>query len=70
MGRNGSGKTTLLRVIAGLAGADAGSVWRAAGRVAYLPQNPAALLHRESVARRGGLDAARRARRRGGAAAA
>ena len=50
MGRNGSGKTTLLRVIAGLVKPRAGSAWRAAGRVAYLPQNPAALLHRETVA--------------------
>ncbi len=49
MGRNGSGKTTLLRVIAGLAAPSSGSVWRTAGRVAYLPQNPAALLHRETV---------------------
>jgi energy-coupling factor transport system ATP-binding protein len=50
MGRNGSGKSTLLRVIAGLAAARSGIVWRERGRVAYLPQNPAALLHRESVA--------------------
>jgi energy-coupling factor transport system ATP-binding protein len=50
MGRNGSGKTTLLRVIAGLVAPRSGSVWRAKGRVAYLPQNPAALLHRSSVA--------------------
>ena len=50
MGRNGSGKTTLLRVIAGLVAPRSGSVSRSAGRVAYLPQNPAALLHRESVA--------------------
>ena len=50
MGRNGSGKTTLLRVIAGLIKPRSGSAWRAAGRVAYLPQNPAALLHRETVA--------------------
>ncbi len=49
IGRNGSGKTTLLRVIAGLLPARAGEVWRATGRVAYLPQNPAALLHRETV---------------------
>jgi energy-coupling factor transporter ATP-binding protein EcfA2 len=50
MGRNGSGKSTLLRLIAGLAPATAGDVWRTPGRVAYLPQNPAALLHRDSVA--------------------
>ncbi|MDQ6845961.1 MAG: ATP-binding cassette domain-containing protein, partial [Candidatus Dormibacteraeota bacterium] len=50
MGRNGSGKTTLLRVIAGLIKPRSGSAWRVAGRVAYLPQNPAALLHRETVA--------------------
>ncbi len=50
MGRNGAGKSTLLRVIAGLAAPRSGTVWREQGRVAYLPQNPAALLHRESVA--------------------
>jgi energy-coupling factor transport system ATP-binding protein len=50
MGPNGSGKTTLLRVIAGLAAARTGTVWRTGGRVAYLPQNPYALLHRQSVA--------------------
>ncbi len=50
MGRNGAGKTTLLRVVAGLAAARSGAVWREQGRVAYLPQNPAALLHRDSVA--------------------
>jgi energy-coupling factor transport system ATP-binding protein len=50
MGRNGAGKSTLLRVIAGLAAPRTGGVWRAPGRVAYLPQNPASLLHRESVA--------------------
>jgi energy-coupling factor transport system ATP-binding protein len=50
MGRNGAGKSTLLRVIAGFAAPRAGSVWREPGRVAYLPQNPAALLHRQSVA--------------------
>ena len=48
-GRNGSGKTTLLRTIAGLAPPLAGLVRRAPGRVAYLPQNPTALLHRETV---------------------
>jgi energy-coupling factor transport system ATP-binding protein len=50
MGRNGAGKTTLLRVIAGLATPRSGTVWREPGRIAYLPQNPAALLHRETVA--------------------
>jgi len=49
MGDNGAGKTTLLRVIAGLITPSAGTAWRAPGRVAYLPQNPAALLFRESV---------------------
>ena len=49
MGANGSGKTTLLRTLAGLSQAAAGTVWRRGGRVAYLPQNPGALLHRESV---------------------
>jgi energy-coupling factor transport system ATP-binding protein len=50
MGANGAGKTTLLRTIAGLVEPRSGSAWRRPGRVAYLPQNPAALLHRESVA--------------------
>lgn len=50
MGGNGSGKTTLLRTLAGLAQPRAGTVWRREGRTAYLPQNPAALLHRETVA--------------------
>ncbi len=50
MGGNGSGKTTLLRLLAGLLRPASGGVWRAPGRVAYLPQNPAALLHRETVA--------------------
>jgi energy-coupling factor transport system ATP-binding protein len=50
MGRNGAGKTTLLRVIAGLVAPRAGTVRRAQQRTAYLPQNPAALLHRETVA--------------------
>ncbi|MBV8300938.1 MAG: ATP-binding cassette domain-containing protein, partial [Candidatus Dormibacteraeota bacterium] len=49
-GANGSGKTTLLRTIAGLMPPLAGSVERAPGRVAYLPQNPLALLHRATVA--------------------
>lgn len=50
MGPNGAGKTTLLRAIAGLLRPRAGTATRAAGRAAYLPQNPAALLHRATVA--------------------
>jgi energy-coupling factor transport system ATP-binding protein len=49
VGSNGSGKTTLLRAIAGLRPPLTGRVERAPGRVAYLPQDPAALLHRPSV---------------------
>lgn len=37
-GRNGAGKSTLLRVIAGDVDAEAGSVQRADGRIAYLSQ--------------------------------
>jgi energy-coupling factor transport system ATP-binding protein len=48
-GRNGSGKTTLLRVLAGLLKPLAGTVERSAGRTAYLPQDPAALLHQPTV---------------------
>ena len=48
-GPNGSGKTTLLRTIAGLAPPLAGRVERRPGRVAYLPQEPGLLLHRDSV---------------------
>ena len=48
-GANGSGKTTLLRTIAGLLPPLAGSVERRPGRIAYLPQNPSALLHRATV---------------------
>ena len=49
MGPNGAGKTTLLRTIAGLLTPLSGTVNRAPGRVAYLPQNPMALLHRPTV---------------------
>lgn len=49
MGPNGGGKTTLLRVLGGLLPCRAGTVDRVPGRVAYLPQDPAALLHRPSV---------------------
>jgi energy-coupling factor transport system ATP-binding protein len=48
-GANGSGKTTLLRTIAGLLPPLAGRVERRPGRIAYLPQNPSALLHRATV---------------------
>jgi energy-coupling factor transport system ATP-binding protein len=48
-GANGSGKTTLLRTIAGLLPPLSGSVERSPGRIAYLPQNPSALLHRATV---------------------
>ncbi len=49
-GPNGGGKTTLLRTLAGLQKPLAGAVERRPSRVAYLPQDPAALLHRPSVA--------------------
>jgi energy-coupling factor transport system ATP-binding protein len=49
VGPNGGGKTTLLRTIAGLLPPIAGSTERSPGRIAFLPQNPMALLHRPSV---------------------
>lgn len=48
-GPNGSGKTTLLRTVAGLLPVLSGRVERRPGRVAYLPQDPGVLLHRQSV---------------------
>jgi energy-coupling factor transport system ATP-binding protein len=50
VGPNGGGKTTLLRTIAGLITPIAGTTERTPGRVAFLPQNPMALLHRATVA--------------------
>lgn len=49
MGPNGHGKTTVLRAIAGIRDPLAGRVERAPGRVAYVPQNPTAALHRPTV---------------------
>jgi energy-coupling factor transport system ATP-binding protein len=48
-GPNGGGKTTMLRVIAGALTTMAGKVERRPGRIAYLPQNPTALLHRPTL---------------------
>src|SRR5258708_24042603 len=48
-GANGGGKRTFLRTIAGSLAPLAGEVERRPGRIAYLPQNPTALLHRPTV---------------------
>ena len=49
VGPNGSGKTTLLRTIAGLLPPLTGRIDRQPGRVAYIPQDPGALLPRQTV---------------------
>lgn len=49
MGANGSGKTTLLRALAGFLRPQQGGIERPPGRVTYLPQNPAAVLHRATI---------------------
>jgi energy-coupling factor transporter ATP-binding protein EcfA2 len=49
MGRNGSGKTTLLRALAGLISSKRGAV-TAPESIALVPQNPEAILFRQSVA--------------------
>jgi len=48
-GPNGGGKTTMLRLIAGAISPTLGKVERRPGRIAYLPQNPTALLHRPTL---------------------
>ena len=49
LGRNGAGKTTLLRALAGLQALTGGEV-TARGRVAFVPQDPGALLSARTVA--------------------
>ncbi|HVP89746.1 MAG TPA: ABC transporter ATP-binding protein [Terriglobales bacterium] len=41
LGENGAGKTTTLRVVLGILAPDAGAVEREAGRVGYVPDQPA-----------------------------
>jgi energy-coupling factor transporter ATP-binding protein EcfA2 len=48
-GPNGGGKTTLLRLISGAISPLAGKLERRPGRIAYLPHNPNALLHRPTL---------------------
>src|SRR5439155_451123 len=48
LGRNGAGKTTLLRALAGLVAPARGRI-RAAGSVAYVPQDPNSLLFSPTV---------------------
>ena len=50
LGRNGAGKTTLLRALAGAAEAERGTV-EASAAVAYVPQEPDALLFSTTVRR-------------------
>jgi len=50
LGRNGAGKTTLLRALAGLVDSSRGEITRRAA-VAYVPQNPNALLFSTTVRR-------------------
>ncbi len=41
LGENGAGKTTTLRIVLGFLAPDAGTIERAAGRVGYVPDQPA-----------------------------
>ena len=59
-GPNGSGKTTLMRTLAGLLRPLAGSVSRPVRNIAYLPQNPSALLHQPTLAQEVNLTLLRR----------